>query len=484
MKKIIFLLAFALTSLSCVSKLREPPELDFNVPDKWISGELKAEGDISQWWIRFDDSKLNSIIPIVLKENYDLKAGGARLEAAAALARLAGADLFPQANLSLNAIRQKRNFLGFPFPGSGSGVPSITTNLFGVSLDVSWEVDLWGRIRASKSAATEDFQASLADLIGFQLSLAGQTAKAWFAAIEAEHQVRLAEATVENYKTTNERVFTRYKRGLRPSLDVRFSESNLAAAKAVLLQRQDQLQRIKRQLEILMGRYPAARISVSEKLPEITDSIPAGLPADIISRRPDLIAAEKRLAAANLRVAESRRALYPRISLTGSAGNSSDEFKNLLNGDYSVWNLIGNLFQPIFLGGRLRAAVNLSKAREREILAQYAQTVLNAYAEVETALAAEKLLKEVEKALQIAAEQAMAARKLAEDRYSRGLANLIEVLEAQRRAFDSQSQVLSVRRQRLENRIDLFLALGGDFHIDSITQSPSEKEAKSDEQKT
>ncbi len=187
------------------------------------------------------------------------------------------------------------------------------------------------------------------------------------------------------------------------------------------------------------------------------------------------------MAAANLRVAESRRALYPRISLTGSAGTSSDEFRNLLNGDYSVWNPIGNLFQPIFQGARIRAGINLAKAREREILAQYAQTVLNAYAEVETALAAEKLLKDVEKALQIAVEQSMAARKLAEDRYSRGLANLIEVLEAQRRAFDSQSQLLSVRRQRLENRIDLFLALGGDFHIDSITQSPIEKEARYDE---
>jgi len=481
MKKIVFLLAFTLTSLSCVSKLREPPELDFDVPDKWVSGELKAEGDISQWWTRFGDQKLNSIIPIVLKENYNLRAAGARLETAAALARLARADLYPQSNLILNAIRQKRNFLGFPFPGSDTGVPSVTTNLFGVSLDVNWEVDLWGRIRASKSAAIADFQASQADLTGFQLSLAGQTAKAWFAAVEAEDQVQLGEATVENYRATNEQVFARYKRGLRPSLDVRFSESNLAAAEAVLLQRQDQLQRIKRQLEILLGRYPAAKISVSDKLPEILDPIPAGLPADIISRRPDLIAAEKRLAAANLRVAESRRALYPRISLTGSGGTSSDELSNLLSGDYSVWNLIGNLFQPIFQGGRLRAGVNLAKARERETLALYAYAVLNAYSEVETALATEKLLKDVEKALQIAAEQAVAARKLAEDRYSRGLANLIEVLEAQRRAFDSQSQLLSVRRQRLENRIDLFLALGGDFYIDSITQSPIEKEAKSDE---
>ncbi|UCC39709.1 MAG: efflux transporter outer membrane subunit [Candidatus Aminicenantes bacterium] len=477
MKKIVFLLALTFISLSCVSKLREPPEIDLDVPDKWVSGELKTEGNISRWWIRFDDPELNSIISVVLKENYNLKASGARLEAAAALARIAGANLYPQSNLNLNAIRQKRNFLGFPFPGSDVGVPSVITNLFGVSLDVSWEVDLWGRIRALKSAATADFQASRADLAGFQLSLAGQTAKAWFAAIEAEQQVRLAEATVENYRTTNEQVFTRYRRGLRPSLDVRFSEANLAAAEAVLLQRQNQLQRIKRQLEILVGRYPAGRISLSDKLPEILDPIPAGLPADLISRRPDLIAAEKRLAAANLRVAESRRALYPRISLTGSAGTSSDELSNLLNGDYSVWNLIGNLFQPIFQGGRLRAGINLAKARERETLAIYGQAVLNAYSEVETALAAEKLLEETEKVLQIAVEQAVAARRLAEDRYSRGLTNLIEVLEAQRRAFDSQSQLLSLRRQKLENRIDLFLALGGDFHINKSTQSPIEKEA-------
>ena len=151
MKKIVFLFALTLISLSCVSKLREPPELDFDVPDKWVSGEQKAEGDISQWWARFDDPKLDSIISIVLRENYNLKASGARLEAAVALARIAGADLYPQSNLSLNAIRQKRNFLGFPFPGSDIGVPSVTTNLFGVSLDVSWEVDLWGRIRALKS---------------------------------------------------------------------------------------------------------------------------------------------------------------------------------------------------------------------------------------------------------------------------------------------------------------------------------------------
>ncbi len=479
--KAILLLICTFVLASCSLKLKGPPELDINVPQKWESEKVIKEGDISRWWTKFDDENLNSVIDRVLEENNDLKAAAARMDQAAALAKIAGAELYPHLNQSFFASRQKRIFIGFPFESPEGEVPSSTTNQFGVSLDVSWEPDFWGRIRAMKSAATADFQASQADLIGFQLSLVGQTAKAWFAAVEAEQQVRLAVATVENYLTTNEQVIRRYKRGLRPSLDVRFSETNIATAKAILLQRKDLLLRTKRQLELMLGRYPSARLTLSDNLPNISDPIPAGIPADIISRRPDLIAAEKRLAAANARLAESRRALYPRISLTGSAGTSSDEISDLLNGDFSVWNLVGNLLTPIFQGGRLRAGVKLAKAREREALAQYVQNVLYAYSEVETALAAEKNLEEREKALQVAVEQAMAARKLAEDRYASGLANLIEVLEAQRRAFDSQSQLLSVRRLRLDNRIDIYLALGGDFITDFLIEPSSKKEKEFDE---
>jgi NodT family efflux transporter outer membrane factor (OMF) lipoprotein len=466
---------------SCVPKIKAPPELDVNVPQKWESEKVVEEGDISRWWKKFGDANLDSAVAEVLKKNNDLKAAAARMDQAAAVARIAGADLYPSLNQSFSASRQKRVFVGFPFGGLDNGIPSSTTNLFGVSLDVSWELDFWGRIRAMKSAATADFQASRADLIGFQISLAGQTAKAWFAAVEAKQQVRLSEETVKNYQTTNEQVMSRYKRGLRPSLDVRFSETNVATAKAILLQRKDLLQRTMRQLEILLGRYPSARLTLSENLPNISDPIPAGLPADIISRRPDLIAAEKRLAAANARLTESRQALYPRISLTGSVGTTSNEISDLLNGDFSVWNLVGNLLTPIFQGGRLRAGVKLAKAREIEALAFYVQNVLTAYYEVETALTAEKNLEEREQALRVSAEQALAARRLAEDRYARGLAGLIEVLEAQRRAFDSQSQLLSVRRLRLDNRIDLYLALGGDFITDFLIESSSKKEQEFDE---
>lgn len=463
MRKYFFLLTWAMVLFSCVPELREPPQLDVDVPREWTAGETSEREMGIPWWTRFNDPNLNQTISGVLENNYDLKAASARVEAAAALAKIAGADLYPQVSVDLSASRQKRNFVGFPFPQDGSGVPSNTTSLYGLSLGASWEIDLWGRIRAASSGAAADFQASQADLAGFQLSLAAQTAKVWFAAVEAQQQVSLAEATLENYKSTNDQVLRRYRLGLRPSLDVRFSESNVATAEAILSQREDQLQRIKRQLEILLGRYPSAMVALSKSLPSVSEGVPAGLPADIIRRRPDLVAAEKRLAGANVRVAEARRALYPRISLTGSAGTSSDELKNLLNGDYSVWNIVGNLIQPLFQGGKLRAGVKLAQAREKEALFLYAQQVLNAYAEVESALSAEMFLDQREDALRVATEQAMAARRLAESRYSRGLIGLIEVLEAQRRAFDSQSQLLSVRRQKLENRVDLCLALGGDF---------------------
>jgi outer membrane protein TolC len=173
--------------------------------------------------------------------------------------------------------------------------------------------------------------------------------------------------------------------------------------------------------------------------------------------------AERRLAAADRRVAEARASLYPRLSLTGSAGTSSSELKDVLKEDFSVWSLIGNILQPIFQGGRLRAGVDLSKANMRQAWANYAGTLLRAFSEVEASLAAEEFLRKREESLTEAARQAEAAQGLADEQYREGLIDLTTLLEAQRRALTAQSQLLSVRRERLGVRIDLHLALGGGF---------------------
>ena len=467
-------LAVCIALMGCASAPRvRPPEIKASVPAKWGTEAVAAAVTDSAWWRAFGDSRLDSLIGEALEANYNLRAAAASVQAAAAQARIAGAPLYPQAGGRFSASRRKQNFIGLPIPSAAGGVTTSKTNSFGVSLDVSWEIDLWGQLSAGMAAAVADYQAAEADFAGARLSLAAQTAKAWFAAVEARRQVELAEATVENSRITADLVRQRYERGLRPSLDLRLTLATLAGAQAALQGRRVAFDRSARQLELLLGRYPGADIETARALPAVKDPVPAGLPADLVSRRPDLVAAERRLAASHARHKQARRSLLPRISLTGAAGTSTDELGDLLNGDFGVWSLVANVVQPLFQGGRIRGSIDLAKAGSNAALARYVQSALSAFAEVESALASEGFLAEQQKALGEATEQSLAARKLAEDRYATGLSGLITMLEAQRRAYEAESALLSVQRQKLENRINLHLALGGGFGLQSERLSNS-----------
>jgi multidrug efflux system outer membrane protein len=441
------------------------PVLNLDPPANWSAPFNDTESTATPvlWWMAFGDTVLASYVFEALQQNHDLQIAATRVEAAGAQARIAGAALLPQVNANLDGSRRRQNFIGLPIPGAGGDVLSSTTSTYGASLSSSWELDLWGRLRAGKSAALADVQASLADMEAARLSLIAQTSRAFFAALESTGQVRLSKSTVENLRLASEQIRERYTRGLRPSLDLRLALSNEATAAAVLQQRLRARDAALRRLELLLGRYPSATIRTGELLPSVPPAVPAGLPAELISRRPDLIAAERRLAAAGARVTEARRALYPRLSLTASGGRSSSELKDLLHGDFAVWNLVSNLTQPLFHGGRIRAGIDLAGATSRQTLIRFVQSVLRAFGEVEAALAAEHYLARQELSLHSAAAEARAGHTLASERYAQGLVDMTTLLEAQRRAFDADSQLLMVRRQRIDARIDLHLALGGDF---------------------
>ncbi|MFH1999921.1 MAG: efflux transporter outer membrane subunit [Planctomycetota bacterium] len=449
----------------------KPPKLEMALPSQW-SAQATIEGEINaQWWLDFDDPGLDQAVRRVLESNYDLKAASARLSQAVAQAMIAGADLKPTADLGFNASRRRQNFIGLPIPGSGGGVTSSLSTTFGVSLNLSWELDLWGRLRSGAEAALADVQATQADLHGACLSMAGQCVKAWLLIAETSQQIDLAEATLLSYSRSLKQVQSRFESGIRPSLDVRLALSNLEDAKAALADRRLTLDRSVRQLEILMGGYPGCTLEIPRALPPIPSKVPAGLPAALISRRPDLAAAERRLAASRARLDKAEASLYPRISLTASGGTSSNALGDLLDGDFRVWALAGNLTQPLFEGHRLRAGVDQAEAGAEESLAAYAGAALSAFAEVETALAGEAFLAERIDHLSQAATQAEAARNLAEERYRMGLEDYITVLDSQRSALSMQSRLLSARRVQLENRVDLYLALGGGFDISMITES-------------
>ena len=467
MRRIHAILTASVLVFSCASAQKmQPSPVKSQVPNAWTARPTPSDSQRIKinWWRDFQDTQLDSLITNALKYNYNLKAAAQRVQAARAQATIVGAPLFPQVSLGLNGAKRHQNFIGFPIPGSGGGgVLSTTATTYGVSTNLNWEIDLWGRLRNDKAAALADYQGAQADHLGARLSLSGQTTKAWFAAIEARRQLDLAQATRDNFQAVNDQIQTRYESGLRPSLDLRLSLSNVATAEAVVAQRRQQYDGSVRQLEILLGRYPAAELAIAQDLLPMPAPIPAGLPADLIARRPDLMIAERQVAAANARVKVAKRARYPSISLTSSGGTSSANLSNLLSGDFIVWSFAGNLLQPLFQGGRLRAGIKLAEANQEQALAGFAEQALRAYGEVESALMAETYLRDRENALREASEQAVAARELAENRYTRGVSDVITLLGSQRRAFEAEGQYLTVRRQRLDARVDLYLALGGGF---------------------
>lgn len=437
------------------------PDFRFDIPDQWTGDPENGTHEHRPWWESFQDEQLAFIIEEALANNYDLAFAASRLDIAAAQATIAGVDLSPQVSAGRGVSRQRTNI---PASGvAGSGTRAAYTTNYGVSLDVSWELDLWGRVRSGAEASLAEYQATESDLVSAKLSIAAQSAKAWFALIESNQQVALARETVENFESTARQASDRVSAGVQPASDMHLAQSNLATARSTLQQRELTLDAIRRQLEILLGRYPASRFESSLQLPALPSTPATGLPSELIQRRPDVVYAERALAATLSRIDAAKAAFYPRISLNASGGVSSDGFSDLLDADRIVWNIAGNIVQPIFEGGRLKAQVRLAEGRYNERVAVFAQTVLDAFGVVETALYAEHLLAQREEYLVDATNHARSAVSVSQNRYRQGIESFIVVLESQRRALDAESGLISVRRQRLENRVDLYLALGGGF---------------------
>ena len=464
MKRYIFSLLLILL-VSCKSAPKEPLSvLNLTVPESW-SAEHQSDGLIGDtWWQKFDDERLNAVIATALKHNYNLKIASLNVEAALAEARIAGANLYPQLSGGLKGTRATQNYIGLPFPGLEDKILTSRSTTYGASLNLNWEADLWGGIRAGKNAARANVNAARADLSGAKLSLIAQTTKVWFSAVEIKQQLEIAETILTDHRQTLKWTRERYERGLVPLTKLRLARTNLAASETVVSQWAEQNERIVRQLEILMGQYPAGELAVSETLNPLKNNVPAGLPSELANRRPDLGAAEDRLFAATKLVTRAKTNLYPRFSLTSSVGTSSSELKDLTDGDFGIWNVMGNLLQPLFQGGRLRAGVKLAKARREQALASFGNAVLNAYGEVETALRTIEHLNQRLEQMELIFEESEAIHQITRERYQRGLANRLALIDARRQSLAIRGKLLTIQRQQLEGRINLYLALGGGFN--------------------
>jgi len=441
---------------------REKARLELGAPAQWTGQSLHLAEPLQPWLSDFDTPALGPLVREAMTGNYDLQAMVAKLDAALALSRISRADLRPTLEGSFGATRSQR-----VSSSGGQRLKARSTDL-SLLLSAAWELDVWGRLRDQRLSARADLQAVTADLIAARLSLAAQMAKRWFDAITADQQVKLAEQTVKTFKASQRVIEDQFARGISSALDVRLGRADVATAENRLASRKIQRDRAIRILEVFLGRYPASSVEVVENLPSMKRDVPVGLPSELLQRRPDLLAAEHRLVSSKRLVAGAKKARLPSFRLTGSGGTSSDALKRLLNSNYLIWNLAANLTQPIFNAGELKARVAQAEANRNEILARYSQAILQAFREVETALTSETLLRDQEAALRTAVEQSVEAETLALDEYTKGLVDIITLLNSQTRTFVARSELINVRNQQLQNRVDLYLALGGGF--DSVEQ--------------
>ena len=435
------------------------------IPPSDCSIPAGSMGSSSNVFSELKTEELDRLIQTAFQHSPDLRSMTARVQSAASNARIAKADLFPSVGLGFLGSETKQNFIGLPIPGAGNDVLTTRFRSFGLNMNATWELDIWGRIGRGKKAAKADFIAAENDFAFYQLSLAAQVAKAWAQVVAIQGQLKLALETSRNFQKTSDRIRERYLHGLSPSLEYRLALNSSETALALLQQRREQKEVVVRLLQVITGGYPDGALQAFSELPYPNVPVPAGLPSELLQRRPDLRAAQWRLKAADHRLWAARKSLYPRLSLTGSAGTSSAAMRDLLDTDFTVWNIAGNLTQPLFQGGRILAGIDFSKAKVQQALADYHSSLLKAFNEVESGLQTDHWLRERHIHLQKAAEQSRAALSLSEDRYESGLAEIFTVLESQRRYLNDATQLIEVRRLLYVNRIELMLALGGAYEI-------------------
>lgn len=463
-------LFLALACLGCALHPLPAPELELpasfsNAP----AGQTAADG--SPWWNSFADEGLACLMASLLEHNHDLAKAEARLRQLLAEAESAHGARLPELSLAAASARRRQNFIGLPLPGTG--VVSSTTTQHSALLNLSWELDLWGRLKDLQSAGLALLAAGEADLEGTRLLLTTQAARLYFQALESSAQLELARESKASLDDHYSWLAQRAAAGFRAKRELDQLLLQRQVQETVVHQRQLQRDALVRQLQALTQCTDCAVPQTqASALPLLPPSVPSCLPGDLIARRPDLVAAESRLSASGYQVQAARKLLYPRISLAASAGGSSDELSRLLDGDFSVWNLAGNLLQSLFQGGRLRAQLKAREAQREQALHEFIGRAFQAYVEVEQALEAELTLRRREESAAMALRTAEQARQIAKSRHLAGLLEWPSELEARRQELQQRGEWLLARRLLLENRVVLISALGGAWPSNNLESEP------------
>lgn len=460
------------------------------VPENWSSARLATAEEIpTDWWRSFDDPALVALVEEALGANNDLQLAAARVAEARALLTGQQAERYPLLEVEGAAVRQEPSEETVT-AGTRGGNPFNDLQVSGV---LSYELDLWGRLANASEAARARLLASAANREAVRLAVIGEVANGYFNLRALDRQIEIAERTVASRRESVALQRSRFEGGDVDELALRQAESELAAAESELPRLRQQRTRQRNALAVLLGRNPHRivkdDITVADAIDAIDApaSVPAGRPADLIVRRPDIAAAEQELVATNAEIGVARAAFLPRISFVGLLGLQSASGGDLLQGSASAWQLGGSLVGPLLDFGRAEALVDQAEARQRQALITYRQTIQTAFQEVLDALAG---MRRAEERLQAQARQVAALRstaELARLRFEGGISSYLEVLDAERSLFTTELDLVETQRDRLQSAVNLYRALGGGWQgsltAEAATESmPSSADLPQDQQ--
>ena len=426
-------------------------------------GETAAAGEAASladeaWWDVLQDGTLRGLIDEALRNGYDVRRAAWRVEEARANAGIAKSEFFPQIQGEAGWSRGRVSEFVSPIPG--------TLELYDASVGVSWEIDLWGRIRRLNEAALARYLATEEARRGVQLSLVSDVATAYFELRALDAEKEIAERTARAFTETHDLFHRRYEAGIASALETASAAAPLATTRAVIPDLERRIAGQENRIALLLGRNPGdvprgAALDAQVLPPDI----PAGLPSELLQRRPDLRQAEQALIAANADVGVTVAEYFPSLRLTGVFGGLAPQVSDLFK-DGKQWSIGGGLLTPLFQGRRLKNQNRAAVARFEQAKVEYERSVTNAFAEVSTALVAYERLAHVEAEQGRAVAAYREAVDLANSRYRSGLADYLEVLLAQRQLFPAENTLAQVRFERLAALVDLYRALGGGWRLD------------------
>jgi outer membrane protein, multidrug efflux system len=437
------------------------PRVD--TPEQWpIQGAGEAVS--STWWKAYGDPVLDRMVEDALAYNTDLRLAIARVDEARATLGVSRADQYPGVSANVDAARNRPSQEGVTSAIAGSD-PEYSN--YRATLNASYEIDFWGKYRRATEAARAELLAAQANREAVRLTLLSDVARGYFNLRALDAQVEVTRRTISTRLASTALQRLRFEAGVASEFDLRQVEAQTAQAQALLPSLETSLARQETALAVLLGRTP--RDIVSRPIDRGTaiqaltppPAVPSGLPSEVLERRPDVRQAEQSLIAANARIGQARAAYYPSISLTAILGTESTSLSNLFTTPARVWQVSASAAQTIFDAGRTGSQVEQAQARERQLLAQYAKTIQNAFKDTLDALVAQRKARETLDAEQARAIALESAYRLAQLRYDNGVSSLLDVLDVERGLLDAELNRVEAQRAQLAATTDLFKALGG-----------------------